>query len=93
MAIVSHRENIIKRYEWINRNEAQLAVLRNERKVLNLIINERGDLNKFVLSKSERNNLTEQKQATVVEIDMLVKARSEIDAVVTAYSKSVSMIK
>ena len=95
MAIIPHKEKVVKRDEWINQNGAQLAELRNERKELILIVNQRDDLNprKFVLSKEERNNLTEQKQVIAEEIDALVKARSEIDAEVTAYNKSVSMIK
>ena len=95
MAIISHKEKVVNREEWINQNGAQLAELRNERKELNLIIDQRNDENpkKFVLSKEERNNLTEQKKVIAEDINVLVKARTEIDAVVTAYSKSVSMIK
>ena len=61
MTIISHKEKVVNRDEWINQNGAELAELRNERKELNLIIDQRDDDNpkKFVLSKEERNILTE----------------------------------
>ena len=60
MAIISHKEKVVNREEWINQNGAQLAELRNGRKELNLIIDQRDDDDpkKFVLSREERNNLT-----------------------------------
>ena len=86
-AIDDHKDKVETHTEWLNVNSADLENLRSERREINVWMKEKG------LTADEKEfGLMESKRLTS-SINMLVKGRNEIEAVVTTYNKVVQKLK
>ena len=83
LAMVEQEEAVVIRDEWLGKHGGFLAGLRAERKAINDRGKERDLNNKFVLSSIERKELTIESKTLTEQVSVLVKARQDLDDVVT----------
>jgi len=86
-AIDDHKDKVETHTQWLNVNSTDLADLRSERMEINVWMKEKG-----LTVDEKKSGLMESKRLSS-SINMLVKGRNEIEAVVTTYNKVVQKLK
>ena len=93
LALIDQKEAVSNRDSWLNQYGAELAGYRTERKHISDLVKERDDQNKLVISNRVRKELNAQSKTLTLQINVLVKTRNEVDAIVIAQNKIVKAKK
>ena len=93
LALIDQKEAVSNRDSWLNQYGAELAGYRTERKHISDLVKERDDQNKLILSNIVRKELNAQSKTLTLQINVLVKTRNEVDAIVIAQNKIVKAKK